>query len=45
MKNKSKSKSRDKQIGSRSNAISVAVRLAGVDDFEDAHVGKPDCYA
>jgi hypothetical protein len=23
---------------------SVAVRLAGVDNFEYAHAGKPDCY-
>jgi len=22
----------------------VAVRLAGVGDFEDADAGKPDCY-
>jgi hypothetical protein len=23
---------------------SVAARLAGVGDLEDAHAGKPDCY-
>jgi hypothetical protein len=26
------------------NQQSVAVWLAGVDDFEYAHAGKPDCY-
>jgi hypothetical protein len=41
---RSKSKSINTQIGQHSNAISVAVRLAGVDVFGIAHAGKPNCY-